>query len=64
MMKSRSTGRCCILLLPIWLMGSISRCGSRACRDPSDIPQQCASTRSDKEVFITCNANTSNQFEK
>ncbi|CAK0897105.1 unnamed protein product [Prorocentrum cordatum] len=30
----------------------------------NDIPDQCATTRSDKQVFITCNANTANQFEK
>eukprot|EP00959_Pyramimonas_sp_CCMP1952_P373241 7816398-Pyramimonas_sp.AAC.1 len=64
MMKSRSMGRCCMRLLLTWLMVSILQCGSRACRDPSDTPEQCASTRAEKQVFITCNANAANQFEK
>eukprot|EP00959_Pyramimonas_sp_CCMP1952_P304013 6362225-Pyramimonas_sp.AAC.1 len=63
-MESRSTGQCCILVLLIWLMGSSPRGGSRACSDHSDISEQCASTRSNKQGFITYNANTPNKFEK
>eukprot|EP00959_Pyramimonas_sp_CCMP1952_P214712 4493384-Pyramimonas_sp.AAC.1 len=64
MRRSRSMGRCCMRFLLTWLMVFTLQCGSRACRVPSDSPEQCSSTRAEKQVFITCNASTANQFEK
>ena len=45
-------------------MAFMSPCGGRACRVPSGERDPSESTTASKQVLITSNANTSNQFEK